>query len=145
MDQNRVSIFVDQEALRDSVATRLRDENFEVTALGDDRKAIEALAKQVPASIIYGLTKPAASAAKFCRAVRRHAKTHEIPIVVLVDGDVAPFPEKVVRALLLLPLFVLGALPAPARQPSLASRAKAGGRDRDRTCDPYDVNVVLSR
>jgi hypothetical protein len=20
-----------------------------------------------------------------------------------------------------------------------------GGRDRDRTCDPYDVNVVLSR
>jgi hypothetical protein len=21
----------------------------------------------------------------------------------------------------------------------------AGGRDKDRTCDPYDVNVVLSR
>jgi hypothetical protein len=24
-------------------------------------------------------------------------------------------------------------------------RAKRGGRDKDRTCDPYDVNVVLSR
>ena len=22
---------------------------------------------------------------------------------------------------------------------------RSGGRDRDRTCDPYDVNVVLSR
>jgi hypothetical protein len=37
------------------------------------------------------------------------------------------------------------ALWASARQPSLASRAKAGGRDRDRTCDPLDVNEVLSR
>ena len=27
----------------------------------------------------------------------------------------------------------------------LASRAKDGGRDRDRTCDPYHVKVVLSR
>jgi len=25
------------------------------------------------------------------------------------------------------------------------SGLKNGGRDRDRTCDPYDVNVVLSR
>jgi hypothetical protein len=23
--------------------------------------------------------------------------------------------------------------------------SRNGGRDRDRTCDPYDVNVVLSR
>src|SRR6185312_1312288 len=28
---------------------------------------------------------------------------------------------------------------------SLLSRAKDGGRDRDRTCDPYHVKVVLSR
>ncbi len=28
----------------------------------------------------------------------------------------------------------------PVRRPRLD-----GGRDRDRTCDPYDVNVVLSR
>lgn len=25
------------------------------------------------------------------------------------------------------------------------NRPEDGGRDRDRTCDPYDVNVVLSR
>jgi hypothetical protein len=25
------------------------------------------------------------------------------------------------------------------------SAKKNGGRDKDRTCDPYDVNVVLSR
>jgi hypothetical protein len=25
------------------------------------------------------------------------------------------------------------------------SRRKVGGRDKDRTCDPYDVNVVLYR
>jgi hypothetical protein len=24
-------------------------------------------------------------------------------------------------------------------------KKKDGGRDKDRTCDPYDVNVVLSR
>src|SRR5882762_7545498 len=29
-------------------------------------------------------------------------------------------------------------------QPKLAKRAKAGGHDRDRTCDPYHVKVVLS-
>ena len=34
---------------------------------------------------------------------------------------------------------------ASARQPSLASRAKAGGRDRDRTCDPLHVKEVLFR
>ena len=27
----------------------------------------------------------------------------------------------------------------------LVCAGKNGGRDRDRTCDPYDVNVVLSR
>ncbi len=30
-------------------------------------------------------------------------------------------------------------------EPELAKQAKAGGRDRDRTCDPYHVKVVLSR
>ncbi len=25
------------------------------------------------------------------------------------------------------------------------TRGTDGGRDKDRTCDPYDVNVVLSR
>lgn len=25
------------------------------------------------------------------------------------------------------------------------TRDRNGGRDKDRTCDPYDVNVVLSR
>lgn len=25
------------------------------------------------------------------------------------------------------------------------NRAESGGRDRDRTCDPYHVKVVLSR
>ena len=28
---------------------------------------------------------------------------------------------------------------------SLYFKGLYGGRDRDRTCDPYDVNVVLSR
>ena len=28
---------------------------------------------------------------------------------------------------------------------SLRNKEENGGRDRDRTCDPYDVNVVLSR
>jgi hypothetical protein len=29
--------------------------------------------------------------------------------------------------------------------PAAAGRTKNGGRDRDRTCDPLDVNEVLSR
>ncbi len=37
----------------------------------------------------------------------------------------------------------LGSQPRGVRRKS--HRAANGGRDRDRTCDPYDVNVVLSR
>lgn len=39
-----------------------------------------------------------------------------------------------------------GSRAEPRRAMSLFFRRKwDGGRDRDRTCDPYDVNVVLSR
>lgn len=34
---------------------------------------------------------------------------------------------------------------ASAGQPSLASRTKAGGHDRERTCEPHHVKVMLSR
>jgi hypothetical protein len=34
---------------------------------------------------------------------------------------------------------------ASARQLSLASRAKVGGRYKDRTCDPFHVKEVLYR
>ena len=37
-----------------------------------------------------------------------------------------------------------GGAPAAARSPNRASR-EYGGRDWDRTSDPYDVNVVLYR
>ncbi len=33
----------------------------------------------------------------------------------------------------------------PVAKISKCIHTKNGGRDRDRTCDPYDVNVVLSR
>ena len=33
----------------------------------------------------------------------------------------------------------------PARKKILRFSSLNGGRDRDRTCDPYDVNVVLFR
>jgi hypothetical protein len=36
-------------------------------------------------------------------------------------------------------------LPRRLAEPELAPRAKAGARDRDRTCDPYHVKVVLYR
>jgi hypothetical protein len=38
-------------------------------------------------------------------------------------------------------------LPIPSASPLCLLQAIdfGGGRDRDRTCDPYDVNVVLSR
>ena len=47
------------------------------------------------------------------------------------------------------PKLAAGSPPAPfgLRRGILLSlsRAKDGGRDRDRTCDPYHVKVVLSR
>jgi hypothetical protein len=37
-------------------------------------------------------------------------------------------------------------LPATAVSPDRSHDVREdGGRDRDRTCDPYDVNVVLYR
>jgi hypothetical protein len=33
----------------------------------------------------------------------------------------------------------------PASCYAIEKREKVGGRDKDRTCDPYDVNVVLYR
>jgi hypothetical protein len=35
--------------------------------------------------------------------------------------------------------------PSGKRDKSRFFKPLNGGRDRDRTCDPYDVNVVLSR
>jgi hypothetical protein len=39
----------------------------------------------------------------------------------------------------------LGLLDAKDGLPSVAAQGRNGGRYKDRTCDPYDVNVVLSR
>ena len=78
-------------------------------------------------------------------AWRSHAKTAKAKRVRRSLNEVEAKTDCILKR------YLEGALysQATARQASLTSieakQAKAGGRDRDRTCDPYHVKVVLSR
>lgn len=83
MAREAILIVDDEQDIVDALAYQLKREGFRVSTAGDGERALALAQRDVPDAIILDLMLPGIDGLEVCRALRAHAKTKHVPILML--------------------------------------------------------------
>ncbi len=85
-------------ALRGALAARLEALHWRVTQVGSTAEALTVLARARPSAIVFDLHLPGANATWFVQACRACHPQHTVPVVALVESEVAEGERRTLAA-----------------------------------------------
>ena len=83
MSTGRVLLVDDDPALRDAVVTVLREEGYDVLAVGEPLLALRHALEDPPAVVLLDVNMPGLDGWEMCEILRRQPQTRAVPILFL--------------------------------------------------------------